>query len=234
MAEWIKFEHTTPDKPEVSRIAEILDIDPDAVVGKLARIWVWADQQSLNGNAISVTKNHIDRVTHQEGFANALKKVGWLTSQNGVFGFPNFERHNGITAKKRALGKSRQSRHRNAGNVTDASPERERELDISNRIEGGSIRSDESADLSPTTKMLRDKLGKPKSFADVQLFSLVGRAVDEGRIAEVFIADSLVNIQNGKNRVAFFRSAMQKNLAAAGKDFEGILNDLKGVSHANS
>jgi hypothetical protein len=37
--DWIKIEISTPDKPEVAIIAECLKIDPDAVVGKLFRIW---------------------------------------------------------------------------------------------------------------------------------------------------------------------------------------------------
>ncbi|HDV0969774.1 TPA: hypothetical protein RHZ68_000076 [Escherichia coli] len=35
---WIKVEVITPDKPEIFQIAEILGIDPDAVLGKLVRI----------------------------------------------------------------------------------------------------------------------------------------------------------------------------------------------------
>lgn len=46
---WIKVEVITPDKPEIFQIAEILGIDPDAVLGKLVRIWVWADQQTIDG-----------------------------------------------------------------------------------------------------------------------------------------------------------------------------------------
>jgi hypothetical protein len=39
--DWIKFELTTLDKPEVCQIADLADIDPDAVVGKLMRVWGW-------------------------------------------------------------------------------------------------------------------------------------------------------------------------------------------------
>lgn len=53
---WIKVEVITPDKPEIFQIAEILNIDPDAVLGKLVRIWAWADQQTIDGNAGSVTQ----------------------------------------------------------------------------------------------------------------------------------------------------------------------------------
>lgn len=47
---WIKVEVITPDKPEIFQIAELLNIDPDAVLGKLVRIWAWADQQTIDGN----------------------------------------------------------------------------------------------------------------------------------------------------------------------------------------
>lgn len=59
---WIKVEVITPDKPEIFQIAEILGIDPDAVLGKLVRIWAWADQQTIDGNAGSVTKGVLDRL----------------------------------------------------------------------------------------------------------------------------------------------------------------------------
>jgi DNA replication protein DnaT len=48
--EWIKIQTVTPDKPEVFVIADRLGIDPDAVVGKLVRLWIWADQQTTDGN----------------------------------------------------------------------------------------------------------------------------------------------------------------------------------------
>ena len=53
--DWIKFELTTLDKPEVCQISELADIDLDAVVGKLMRIWGWFDQQTEEGNAPSVS-----------------------------------------------------------------------------------------------------------------------------------------------------------------------------------
>ena len=36
--DWLKVEVATPDKPEIWLIAEELQIDPDAVVGKLLRV----------------------------------------------------------------------------------------------------------------------------------------------------------------------------------------------------
>lgn len=125
--DWIKLEHTTPDKPEVVQMAARLGIDQDAVVGKLVRIWVWADQNSLDGNALTVTDAFLDRVTACPGFAGALREVGWLSGRQGLLTIPNFDRHNGQTAKARAVTNRRVSRHRaksesNAASVTGVTP----------------------------------------------------------------------------------------------------------------
>ena len=124
--DWIKVQHTTPDKPEVFAVAEALQIDPDAVTGKLLRLWIWADQQTTDGNAASVTFALLDRVAGQRGFADALVRVGWLQVVDGGVVFSNFERHNGDTAKKRAQGLRRVGKHRacNADTVTQT-PETE-------------------------------------------------------------------------------------------------------------
>ncbi|WP_338506443.1 DNA replication domain protein [Erwinia aphidicola] len=141
---WIKVEVITPDKPEIFQMAEALDIDPDAVLGKLVRIWTWADQQTVDGNAGSVTKSVLDRLSFVTGFADALISVGWLSQEDGRLFFPNFERHNGDSSKKRALTNRRVTEHRkkgpesnakrNAGSVTPAFqkalPEEEEEEDI--------------------------------------------------------------------------------------------------------
>lgn len=110
--DWIKVETTTPDKPEVFAISEVLKIEPDAVLGKLIRLWVWADQQTYDG-AVAIPDKVVDRLVNQEGFANAMRTTGWL----GDDGFPNFERHNGTTAKRRADGAKRVAKHRKDSNA---------------------------------------------------------------------------------------------------------------------
>lgn len=110
--DWIKFEHVTPDKPEVVKLSSVLGVDQDAVVGKLARLWIWADQNSIDGNDVSVTDSFIDRITFCSGFAIALRNVGWLTGKNGCLTLPNFDRHNGKSSKNRATTNRRVSKHR--------------------------------------------------------------------------------------------------------------------------
>jgi hypothetical protein len=108
--DWIKFEVGTSEKPEVWAIADALDIDPDAVVGKLLRVWAWF------GNAPSVSAKLLDRLVGVTGFCKTVVDAGWLKDENGQLSISNFDRHNGETAKTRALTAKRVAKHKNKGN----------------------------------------------------------------------------------------------------------------------
>lgn len=116
--EWIKLESTTPDKPEVLKVARILGIDRDAVLGKLIRLWRWFDANSIDGIVDAVVDADVDAVVSHAGFCAALKVVGWYASdeKNERVTLPNFSHHNGETAKKRAEKARRQAKWR-AGRV---------------------------------------------------------------------------------------------------------------------
>lgn len=128
--EWLKLECSTPDKPEVFAITARMGWeDPDLTVGKLFRVWRWFDQQTVNGNADGVTCSLLDRIAGATGFAQAMIDVAWLTETGAGLMLPNFEKHNGATAKGRAQTAKRVANHRsdapsnttcNAENVTPA------------------------------------------------------------------------------------------------------------------
>lgn len=107
--DWLKIEINTPDKPEVLALTERMKwVDPDTTVGKLIRLWVWFDQHTNNGYARSVTDaNAFDRICGAPGFGQALLDVGWLSITKDGATLPNFDRHNGKTAKQRALSARR-------------------------------------------------------------------------------------------------------------------------------
>lgn len=100
------------DDPAVIAVAAALDVDEDLVVGKLHRLWAWADRQSRDGHARGVTQKWIDRHLRCEGIAAALVDAGWLVLADDGVTIPNFERHNGETAKTRALGTKRKQKQR--------------------------------------------------------------------------------------------------------------------------
>jgi hypothetical protein len=131
-ANWIMIKHDTPDKPELWEAAKILELDPDAVLGKMIRVWIWFDTQTTDGYALSVTKALLDREVGVTGFCSALLSVGWMSEKDGKLFLPNFDRHNGETTKKRAQSRERMTRMRAkksaksyAPSVTKASPEEE-------------------------------------------------------------------------------------------------------------
>lgn len=131
--DWLKFEKSTSDKPEVWAMAEELGIDPDAVVGKLLRVWGWFDEQSEEGNAPSVSKMLLDRRVGVTGFCDAMVLCGWMVDDGNQVMLPNFDRHNGKTAKNRSLTAKRVAKHKaesngkgNGASVTNALPREEK------------------------------------------------------------------------------------------------------------
>ncbi len=109
---WVKIETKTPDKPEICIIASQLRLDADAVMGKLVRLWAWAEMNVSDSNETSVTMEFLDKLAGKKGFSAAMEKAGWLQANGDKLIFPNFERHNGRGAKGRAQTALRVSRHR--------------------------------------------------------------------------------------------------------------------------
>lgn len=111
--DWIKFEKSTLMKPEVLRVASILNIHRYQAVGACLAFWSWCDDQLRECHARSVTEKMIDDVVGVTGFAAALLETGWLLSRNGSIEVPNFDRHLSDSAKNRSLSSNRQRRRRN-------------------------------------------------------------------------------------------------------------------------
>ena len=111
---WLKIETETPDKPEMWAIAEMLSIDVDAAFGKAFRVWRWFDQHTEDGNARGVTFSLFDRLVGLNGFAQALESVGWLVKTESGISLPNFDRHNGQSAKNRANTAVRVAKHKSS------------------------------------------------------------------------------------------------------------------------
>ncbi len=172
MANWIKIETTLIDKPEVVELAWLLKLTRFDIVGRLVAFWSWVDSHSADGNARGVTKEFVDEIAGVQKFADAMEKVGWLIVKNGGISskrsgriegisIPNFQRHNGKSAKNRVLTAERVKRSRNDGSVTKSAPEKNREEkrredEIEERKEekksaakGKEIASDSSPSISP-------------------------------------------------------------------------------------
>ena len=125
--DWLKMRHDLADDPAVIRVASELAIDEDMVIGKLFRLWSWADRHTVEGEADGIGMTWVDRLTRCEGFGAALERAGWLEKTAGGLLFPRFHRHCSDTAKARALASERMKRSRCAARATEAQPEKRRE-----------------------------------------------------------------------------------------------------------
>ena len=130
--EWLKFEKSTLDKPEVLAVAAALGWDADMAVGKFVRMWSWFDTHTVDGDARGVTPALLDAILRVTGFVTEVEKVGWLEVHEWGIRLPKFDIHCGETAKKRALGAKRNAAYRasnansDATSVTNASPREEK------------------------------------------------------------------------------------------------------------
>lgn len=123
--DWIKARIDLHDDPAVVAMSESLDVDEFSVVGRLVKLWGWADKHTSDGVTSGVTLKWVDRYVAMTGFAEAMVDCGWLDFTDGVISFPGFDIHNGQSAKKRcddALRK-RMSRSRHKG-VTNGGEKR--------------------------------------------------------------------------------------------------------------
>ena len=120
--DWIKWTKGLTRKPEVIRIAARLGISRRETAAILMEVWEWADESTDNGDVPSVTYVTLDALTNTPGLGDAMIEVGWLVDLGTGIVFPNFGRHNGNSAKKRAQTNRRMAmlRKRDAANVTPA------------------------------------------------------------------------------------------------------------------
>lgn len=115
---WIKVETCTPGKAEIIRLARLLSMKHDEALGAVVRFWVWSDSNTVDGVVDGVAPTDVDAVLSCPGLCRGLESVGWLIidKERERITIPKFERHNGESAKKRALSNERQARWR-AGHV---------------------------------------------------------------------------------------------------------------------
>ena len=118
-------------------MAKKLRIDVDSVVGKLVRLWSWAELSNVDPNDLNVTKEFIDRVCARKGFADSLIQTGWLQEDGETLSFPKFSRHNGNASKVRGLTARRVElhRHRKAKSNKLSVTRKRQEPDLSNAVD---------------------------------------------------------------------------------------------------
>ncbi len=110
--DWIKIKTDLHTDPAVIGMQMETGLEADTVVGKLVRVWAWANTHTEDGHAPCVTLEWLDGFLDCDGFASALVDVGWLDVGDGALVIPKFDRHNGKSAKSRSLSRERKRKQR--------------------------------------------------------------------------------------------------------------------------
>lgn len=109
---WTPFRHDLIDDPAVMRMASVLSIPRQHVIGCLYCVWTWFDRHTVNGNAVGVTEVDIDALAAHGSFAKAMHLVGWLEVRSDGCSVPRFDKWMSQGAKRRALTAKRVESHR--------------------------------------------------------------------------------------------------------------------------
>ncbi len=131
MAEdWIKMRLNLHEDAAVISMAIELDKDEFSIVGRLHRLWAWADQQTEDGTIQNLSAAFVDRFLTCPGFFAAMSRVGWIEEAENGFRFPNFETHNGESAKRRAKDNRRKSAERKGKQASTTCPKDIRDASV--------------------------------------------------------------------------------------------------------
>ena len=114
MSNWIKWRKGLVNRDKIHRIARRMQISPLEAAARFMLVCEWTDEQTADGYIEDVGLECIDAIAGMSGFGQALVDVHWVQlDPKGVL-FVNFLRHNGHSAKARALDADRKHRSREA------------------------------------------------------------------------------------------------------------------------
>ena len=163
--DWIAMRCDLATDPAVIAMAAALEIDEHGIVGRLHRLWSWADQHLATGRADGVTGEWIDRFLVTEKFSENLEKVGWLRVTATAIVFPRWTRFNGKSGKKRALTAKRVAKHRKQKRNTDS---------VTRALATEHDSTERSTDVHPASAFTSSDVPTPTPLAG-QINAITGR-----------------------------------------------------------
>ena len=107
MSNWIKLRTGLINHPKVVRMAFTLfpmeQHRLSVVIGGLVQVWSMADMHADGEKLPGMSLETLDLLVGISGFAQAMVEVGWLEEGEKSLNLPNYQEHNGSTAKRRAV-----------------------------------------------------------------------------------------------------------------------------------
>ena len=223
--DWIKMTCGLENDPAVIALCSALDMDGDAIIGKLYRLWTWADQHLEDGNAPGVTDSWVDRYLGVSGIAEVLVSIHWLSHNGTGIVIPDFDKHMGQSAKRRALTSRRVAKHRsNAPTVTRVEKSREEKSEEEQSIEEKSPKNGSGPVRSAKPK--RTRVVYPSEFEAFWKAYSARRRVGKGYAFEAW--------EKGKGKLAPPKDTPDVVIAAAAvhaEHFDRIGTETSKIPH---
>jgi chorismate mutase len=126
--DWLKMTHALPEKPEVLAIAGRTGMSRFEVVGRLFILWRWFDNNTTDGNALSVTSVTLNECLFgyqgDTNFVSEVVSARWLVETGDGISVVKFDEHISESAKQRAqtakrVAKSKSNAKGNAPSVSE-------------------------------------------------------------------------------------------------------------------
>lgn len=147
--DWIKMRTDLFTHPKVVRIASALKADRLRTVGGLMSVWCLFDAHSTDGHLEGYDLVTVDELIGWQGFSAAMRTVGWLDENPEGLALPEFDKHNGQSAKRRAQDSDRKRAGRLSASDADKNGTREekRREELTTTPNGVVVDSESADDL---------------------------------------------------------------------------------------
>jgi hypothetical protein len=209
MSGWIKMGVGLRRHPKVVRIASALKADRLRVIGALHAVWCVFDEHSHDGELAGYTLAVMDEEIGWRGFSAAMATTGWLVEGEDSLTVPDYEEHNGSTAKRRALDAQSKGKRRK---VSAESPP-----DV--RIDGGNVSASDADKMRNRKEKIREEKKEETKTARkraapavlVSVPEMVADGVDEQHATDWLVA------RKGKDLAPLTPTIWQQTKAEAEK-----------------
>lgn len=111
-ANWMKVQKHTPDKPEIRHIARRCGCGLGDAFLAWFKVYTYFDETTADGSIAFFAPEDVDDIGGLPGLGKAMTDVGWLIFDSSGCTIVNWDRHNGTSAKRRAVEAERQARLR--------------------------------------------------------------------------------------------------------------------------
>jgi hypothetical protein len=150
---WIKMRTDLRDHPKVVRMASALKADRLRVIGGLWAVWGTFDTHSPDGLLEGYTPESLDEGLGWKGFAAAMVAVKWLSVAHDGLSMPDYEEHNGSSAKRRSQDTKAKKAGRDADKSAHGSWTPDGQMSASEADKSGTrVRLDKEEEIPPTPK----------------------------------------------------------------------------------